>query len=140
MKKSSMSKRIICLLLAAVFVLAAGCGENAAPVETTGEQTSPATAAPETEPAVTEEGDIPEETEEPAVMIKISDKLELPQIKNPAELKSITLNLNSILKNGYGTKSLQTDAFASVFDKIILFKAGKGYGKAFVLGKEVEID
>ena len=74
MKKSSMSKRIICLLLAAVFVLAAGCGENAAPIETTGERTSPATAAPETEPAVTEEGDVPEETVEPAVMIKISDK------------------------------------------------------------------
>ncbi len=140
MKIGNIGKRLICLMLSALFVILAGCGENP-PAETSdgSKQTSAATEAP-TDALTEAETDPAEETEEPTVMVRISDKLELPQISKPAELKSVTVNLNSILKNGYGTKSLQAEAFESVFDKVILFKAGKDYGTAYVLGKKTELE
>ncbi len=137
MKIGKIGKCLFCAFLSALFLLSAGCSDTTVPAATTGtpdqtEATTPVTEEPETDPA--------EETEGPAVMVRISDKLELPQIVKPAEMKSITVNLNSILKNGYGSESLQKEAFDSVFDKIILFKAGKDYDAAYVLGKKTALD
>ena len=137
MKIGKIGKCLFCAFLSALFLLSAGCSDTTVPAATTGtpdqtEATTPVTEEPETDPA--------EETEGPAVMVRISDKLELPQIVKPAEMKSITVNLNSILKNGYGSESLQKEAFDSVFDKIILFKAGKDYDAAYVLGRKTALD
>ena len=141
MKIKNIGICLLCLFLAVFFLLSAGCNNTKEPAGTS-PLTSGETAAPvtETEAATEEETDPAEETEGPAVMVKISDKLELPQIDHPAELKSITVNLNSILKTGYGSQSLQADAFASVFDKVILFKAGKDYETAYILGKKITLE
>ena len=138
----NIGRLLLCAFLAALFLLSAGCNNSSGSDGTsavTSKETAAQTAA-ETEAATKPETDPAEETEEPTVMVKISDKLELPQINHPAELKSITADLNSILKNGYGSQSLQADAFASVFDKVILFKAGKDYDTAYILGKKTELE
>ena len=113
-------------------IFAVGCDTA---VETTSEteQTEPVT-----EPETEEETE-PEETEEVITYKKVSDKLEVPEVKHVTTVEFITANMNTILKNGYGTKSLMADAFDSIFDKVIIFKTGKdGYG-AYVLGKRTEL-
>lgn len=140
MKMKNKGKIILSAFLASLFLLSAGCSGTSDPAVTTGEAGTEGKTAALTEAATERETDPAEETEGPAVMVKISDKLELPRIDRPAELKSITVNLNSILKNGYGTKSLQAEAFESVFDKVILFKAGKEYEDAYLLGKKITIE
>ena len=63
----------------------------------------------------------------------------MPEVKRVTSLEFITANLNTILKDGYGTKSLMADAFDSVFDKVIIFKTGKDGYDAYVLGKRQEL-
>lgn len=114
-------------------IFAVGCDTV---TETTAEteQTEPVT---ETE---TEEETEPEETEEVITYKKVSDKLEMPEVKSVTTVEFITANLNTILKNGYGTKSLMADAFESVFDRIILFKTGKDGYDAYVLGEKRRLE
>ena len=124
--------RVLCFILIALMIFAVGCDTA---VETTSEteQTEPLT-----EPETEEETE-PEETEEVITYKKVSDKLEMPEVKSVTTVEFITANLNTILKNGYGTKSLMADAFDKVFDRIILFKTGKDGYSAYVLGQRREL-
>ena len=139
MKKQGTAARILCVLIASVMLFALGC--NTTPEETTtteGTVTVPLTET-ETEEETEEEETDPVETEEVINYVKISDTLEMPEVTHMADLKYITANLNTILKEGYGTKSLMADAFASVFDRLIIFKTDKGHYTAYVLGQKKEI-
>lgn len=82
----------------------------------------------------------PEETEEPVVMVEINEYLTMPQFTKTAEAHSLTLDLNRILKNGYGAKSLTEDVFLSIFPKVILFNADGVNPFAFRLGERVEME
>ncbi len=125
--------RVLCFILIALMIFAVGCDTA---VETTSEteQTEPLT-----EPETEEETE-PEETEEVITYKKVSDKLEMPEVKYVTTVEFITANLNTILKNGYGTKSLMADAFDKVFDRIILFKTGKDGYDAYVLGQKRRLE
>ena len=121
--------RILCFLLVILMIFAVGC-DTAAETTAETEQTEPVT---ETE---TEEETEPEEKEEVITYKKVSDTLNMPEVKSLTTVEFITANLNTILKNGYGTKSLMADAFASVFEKVIIFKTGKDIKEAYVLGSK----
>ena len=117
-------------------LFALGCDTK--PEETTTDtETIPVTGT-ETETETEEEETDPPETKEIINYVKISDKLEVPEVKNVASVKYITANLNAILKDGYGTKSLMADAFSSVFDRLVIFRTGSGIEYAYVLGKKVD--
>ncbi len=143
MKEKKLISRILCVLLSSVMLFALGCGT--VPDETSETETkAPATeteAATEevTEEETEEEETDPVETEEIINYVKISDTLEMPEVTHMADLKNITVNLNSILKNGYGTKSLMADTFASVFDRLVIFKTENGHYTAYVLGQKKEL-
>ena len=134
MKKFRIPVRLFCVLLAALFVFAVGC-------ETKPDDTDTDTqTVTETEPdSETEEETDPPETEEEIVMVKVSDNLEMPRINNPAVLKSVNMDLNAILKSGYGAKSLVEDTFASVKNKVVIFKADRGYDYCYVMGKQTAL-
>ena len=139
--KKGIIARVLCLLLAAVMLFALGCSST--PEETTGEMVTitetDRVTEPETETETEEEETDPVETEEIINYVKISDKLEVPEVTHMADVKFITANLNTILKDGYGAKSLMADAFSSVFDRLIIFKTNNGHYEAYVLGKKTEL-
>lgn len=132
MKKRRLLSRVLCVLLASLFVFALGC--NTTP-ETTDEPTATADPSTEAPGTGTDEETDPPETEEVIEMVKVSDKLEMPRITHISSLQSITANLNVILKDGYGSGSLMADSFSQVKDKLIIFKAERGYDYCYVLGK-----
>ena len=110
-------------------IFAVGCN-TAAETTTDTQQTEPVTESE------TEEETEPEETEEVITYKKVSDKLEMPEVKSVTTVEFITANLNTILKDGYGTKSLMADAFEKIFDHVIIFKTGKDIKEAYVLGSK----
>ncbi|MBO4423051.1 MAG: beta-galactosidase [Clostridia bacterium] len=132
MKKQRITARILCVLLASVMLLAIGC-DNVSD-ETTAETNVPETTAEATE--TEEEETDPPETEEIVNMIKISDKMEMPEVTHMADTEYVTANLNSILKDGYGTKSLMADAFAKVFDRLVILRTGTSQYDSYVLGQK----
>ena len=78
--------------------------------------------------------------EEPERFVRISDKLELPLITRTAHTDSITNDLNADLLGNSSRGSLHAQAFALVFDKIVIFRAGENNKTAYVLGEPIEID
>ena len=84
----------------------------------------------EAEPAETE----PEPEE---VFVKVSDQLEMPLLTKTAAVTEITADLNAAITEGYGGESLQAEAFAQVFDKILIFRADAD--TAYVLGEPAAI-
>ena len=92
-----------------------------------------------TKPFVHEEAEAPvTPQEDTAERVRISDKLVMPRIVRPAELKTISADLNTAEK-GYAAQSLMTEAFNSVFDKLVIFRAGEDSDIAYVLGEKVTI-
>lgn len=139
MKAKTVIARLLCLLCAASMIFALGCTGSP---ETTTAPEDITTADEETTgtEAVTEEEETdPVETEEVINMIRISDRLEMPEITREADVKYITANLNSILKNGYGTSSVMAEAFEAVFPRLIIFRTDKDADFAYVLGKKTPL-
>ena len=84
----------------------------------------------EAEPLTTEP-----ETED--IFAAVSDKLELPLITETAAVTERAGDLNAALTCGVPVKSLQAEAFAQVFDKVLLFRADAD--TAYVLGEPTAI-
>ena len=131
MKTKTILTRILCAALAFMFVFAAGCDREP---EITDEQTVTGSDTDTATEPVTEAETDPPETEEEIIMVKVSDKLEMPKINHIAQLTSVENDLNAILKNGYGASSLVADAFSYVKDKTVIFRADRGYDYCYVLG------
>ena len=70
-------------------------------------------------------------------LVRVSDRLVMPRITAAAELKTLSADLNEA-RGGYEVGSLMTEAFESVFDKIVVFRAGSD--TAYALGSPVETD
>lgn len=124
------------VLLSAVMLLAA-CNPSSA--DTTNADTKQPDTDGTTSAAETDEVT----TEEPDVIFPITDTLSMPEVKAVSQLQYIMANLNTILKNGYGSSSLNAAAFAKVKDKLLIFKADTidtrtdtGVLKMYRLGEE----
>ncbi|MBQ6163444.1 MAG: hypothetical protein IJK23_03105 [Clostridia bacterium] len=95
-------------------------------------------AAPSGAPEEAE--DLEPAAEDPEVLVRVSDKLELPLITKAAHTDSIVNDLNADLLGDASGESLHAQAFAQVFDKIVIFRAGENYNTAYVRAAPVAID
>ncbi|MBQ6021123.1 MAG: beta-galactosidase [Clostridia bacterium] len=76
---------------------------------------------------------------DPEVFVRVSDKLELPLIIQPARTDSILKDLNADLLGDASGESLHAQAFALIFEKIVIFRTGECYHTAYVCGDPVDI-